>query len=413
MIKKQIISLLAVFLGSAVLCMLTFFLLNYLNFNLWDSLYIIVPVFLIATYLLLHKLQKIVSIWLIFLVLLVGAIGGLYAYSYLRYGAPALPVVLITMAVSIIVPFLVFLGINRTKPKFRSYFIIFIGAVLIDFAVAPLRSGILTVWGVTGSYLSTLVGFWLLFIYSYWMFYKNQKELSVGLIFLSLFLGISILTSPLILYDFESTKGAAFQLPVHWLALIFAFASFKAKKMLKYAIIPCALLIGSWLAVEGYKYYHNKVFEGSYTGEISELAQYPLVFQSAEGDTLSVADFGGKYLLVDHWYTYCGVCYEAFPEVQALYDKYKEHNEVEIITIHSRMENGGGDQKKETTSTGKEILERSGYTLPAYSIDIENPTLKEMGIKGYPTVLIFDKAGQLAFRGNIEFAGRFLEKRLK
>lgn len=362
----------------------------------------------------LYKGQKKASIWVIILTIIIGLLGGGSLFYYTTSNKSILnPIIFITLISIVLIPFLVFLGLNRTKPKFRACFIIFIGAVLIDFVVVPLRGGYITIFGVTGFYLSSFVGFWLLFIYSYFILYKYNSKLSIGLILLSLFLGVSILTAPIHIFNFESTKISFFQYPIHVLALVLSFFSFKLGRKIKIIIIPLSLILGSWLAIEGYKLYHNKVFYGSYTSEIEDDKDYPLQVQNIKGDTLTLKDFRGKYLVIDHWYTYCGVCYEMFPYVQKLYDQYKDHDEVEIITIHSRMENNKWNNKSETISTGQEILEREGYTMPSYSIDIDNPILKELDINGYPKVLIYNNNRKLVFRGNIEFAKKFLDRKIK
>jgi hypothetical protein len=41
---------------------------------------------------------------------------------------------------------------------------------------------------------------------------------------------------------------------------------------------------------------------------------------------------------------------------------------------------------------------------------MDNPILREMEINGYPTVLIFDKGGNIIFKGNIENASSYIEK---
>jgi thiol-disulfide isomerase/thioredoxin len=156
----------------------------------------------------------------------------------------------------------------------------------------------------------------------------------------------------------------------------------------------------------------HKIYYGSFTGQTAKLEISNLQFQNTEGDTISLSDFRGKYVVVDCWYTYCGVCYKKIPIVQELYDKYKDNTEIVIFALHSRMSDRAG-YDKETVETGSDILKtRMRLSLPCFSIDIDDPMLELLGVTGYPTVLIFDGEGYLTFRGTIENAGDFIDKKL-
>jgi thiol-disulfide isomerase/thioredoxin len=151
----------------------------------------------------------------------------------------------------------------------------------------------------------------------------------------------------------------------------------------------------------------NKLSYGSFTGKIDKVEITDFRFQNTEGDTLSLNDYRGKIVVVDCWYTHCGVCYKKFPEVQAFYDKFKGNPEIVFFALHSRTKNKG---EKETPEKGYEILKDEGYTFPCFSIDIDEPKLKELGVDRYPIVLIFDKENNMIFRGNIRNVEKFINK---
>ncbi|MDH6353979.1 3-hydroxymyristoyl/3-hydroxydecanoyl-(acyl carrier protein) dehydratase [Dysgonomonas sp. PH5-45] len=84
----------------------------------------------------------------------------------------------------------------------------------------------------------------------------------------------------------------------------------------------------------------------------------------------------------------------------------KDNPQVQVFALHSRIE-----KEKETYATGAEILKKENLYLPSLSINIEDTILrKELKVKKYPMVLIFDKESRLIFRGGIEMASKYLEK---
>lgn len=82
------------------------------------------------------------------------------------------------------------------------------------------------------------------------------------------------------------------------------------------------------------KSYYGKRFKkklDSYTINIGTLAPV-LVQNDVLGNLISLADFKGKYVLLDFWASWCGPCREDFPELKKLYLENKEF-EFEIIGI--------------------------------------------------------------------------------
>lgn len=93
-------------------------------------------------------------------------------------------------------------------------------------------------------------------------------------------------------------------------------------------------LLYTQLSENGKKSYYGKRFKkklDSFTINIGTLAPV-LVQNDVLGNLISLADFKGKYVLLDFWASWCGPCREDFPELKKLYLENKEFG-FEIIGI--------------------------------------------------------------------------------
>ena len=116
----------------------------------------------------------------------------------------------------------------------------------------------------------------------------------------------------------------------------------------------------------------------------------------SDGKERKIADYRGKVLVLDFWGVWCGPCVKAIPSMQALAEKYQEKGVV-FLGIHTP--DGEFDQ------IGK-LKKLHGWTAPS-GIDrgtsnADGTTSMAYGIRGYPSLLIIDRQGKVAFNSGIE-----------
>ena len=274
--------------------------------------------------------------------------------------------------------------------------------LLISILIAPLRGGYITIGSITGFKLSSIVGFIIIYFVSLWFLIKFHGKLPVGLIILSIFLGISLIILPIHIFDFTRTLGSLLEYLIHLLAILMAFICYKSSKYARVIITILSLGGALWLSISGYGLWVNKQNFKTYTGRINDNRTWNFHLQTANGDTVSIESFRGKIVIVDCWYTYCGYCFKAFPKVQAIYDKYKDNPGIQLIGLHCRIEDDN-HKPTEKSSKGKELLIEKGYTFPCYSINMKDKVLVDLGVSKFPTILVFNKDGRLIYRGDIEY----------
>ncbi len=120
--------------------------------------------------------------------------------------------------------------------------------------------------------------------------------------------------------------------------------------------------------------------------------------------SFKLSELPKEYIVLDVWSSTCGVCIHEMPEVQALHDKYKDNEHVEISTLMVFVRQG------ETVEQGYGILEKRGCNMPVYGIDRKSQLLKDCRIEGFPRVLILDKNRNVIFNGSLQFAERKLKE---
>lgn len=293
---------------------------------------------------------------------------------------------------------------KMNKQQVKSFSLIVVTMLILSLLIMPLRGGFVSVGSITGFKLSSIVGFIVYFIIFFLKRYK--QKLPAKNIILAILIGFSILNlTPLIILH-ASSKAARLEFPIQLFGIISGcFFYYIQNRYLKIAFTICSIILCFLLSTKGYDLWLHKLNHATFTGKVSSEKPIKLAVQLPNGDSFSLDSLNQKYIVIDCWYTYCGVCYQKMPNVQKLHEKYINHPDISVYTLHARMEDEG-----ETCSTGAKILAKEGYSIPSLSINMKDPILKDLGVKVYPTVLIFEQSGNLIFRGDIETAATYLDK---
>ena len=118
-----------------------------------------------------------------------------------------------------------------------------------------------------------------------------------------------------------------------------------------------------------------------------------------DGRPRTLADYRGKVVFLDFWGTWCGPCVNGMPSLERLKQKYEPRGVV-FLSIHTPGEEIGKirrflDFKKATIVSaldegrGKADSVRNGVTADRY------------GVRGYPTLVMIDRKGNVAFHSGI------------
>lgn len=132
----------------------------------------------------------------------------------------------------------------------------------------------------------------------------------------------------------------------------------------------------------------NKMSETATVNDIDKPIQKgklfpPLKLITLNGDSISIKDFIGKYIVINWWATGCGPCIAEIPGLNSLVDKYKNNSNVIFIAI--------AFDKKEALETFLKLKEFKYLQTRG-----DKETSKLFG-ESFPRHVIVNKEGQISF----------------
>lgn len=124
-----------------------------------------------------------------------------------------------------------------------------------------------------------------------------------------------------------------------------------------------------------------------------------------EGKELALANFKGKYVLLDFWATWCVPCRKSMPHMISLYQKYKGKN-FDVISIaddDTRIKEWSDAIEHDGTGMFHHTLRGVNIELTRKGISNPRDLDEGYGIRALPTLILIDPDGKII--------GRFAENK--
>ena len=131
----------------------------------------------------------------------------------------------------------------------------------------------------------------------------------------------------------------------------------------------------------------------------------PFVLQALDGSRVQLADLKGKVVVVNFWATWCGPCIREIPELEEVYQKYKDKDDFVFLSITSPNDakfanaNPADESQEVILSTADDL----GITSPVL-FDTKDQAATKFALSAVPTHIFINSDGTLkqTFAGQIQ-----------
>jgi peroxiredoxin len=280
------------------------------------------------------------------------------------------------------------------KTKIKAFFIILLVSLVLLLLIPFITDRI------QYNTVFSFIGYFFLTLFSIKIF---GKKLSTVAIVVIIFTTILVLQSFTIYTWFVWDTAGLPAVAAHCLAVISAYFLFQWKSPQKFLPVFLSICFVVFMFFQGWDYWIYRINHGTFTGRV-QAYNLPAKFEASDEQQNIVTDesFRDKIVLLDFWYTGCGACFEKFPQVQAVYNRYKDDPSVAIFAVDKPIE-------EDTPGQAFQVIKDEGYTFPVViAKDEELP--KKFGVKYYPTTFVIDRSGQIVFKGDIAGAVKMVEE---
>ena len=173
----------------------------------------------------------------------------------------------------------------------------------------------------------------------------------------------------------------------------------KKLTILSATLLSSALILNACASTFEKKEETNKQTSTSSSSETKATQAYDFTAMDKDGKTVKLSDFKGKKVYINMWASWCGPCMREIPELEKLYQKYKNNKDIVFLSMTSPNDAEFKNQSPQDKS--KDVILKKAKELGAtYPVlfDVNDRFIINYAIRSFPTHILINSDGTFETR---------------
>ena len=173
----------------------------------------------------------------------------------------------------------------------------------------------------------------------------------------------------------------------------------KKLTILSATLLSSALILNACASTFEKKEETNKQTSTSSSSETKATQAYDFTAMDKDGKTIKLSDFKGKKVYINMWASWCGPCMREIPELEKVYQKYKNNKDIVFLSMTSPNDAEFKNQSPQDKS--KDVILKKAKELGAtYPVlfDVNDRFIINYAIRSFPTHILINSDGTFETR---------------
>ena len=173
----------------------------------------------------------------------------------------------------------------------------------------------------------------------------------------------------------------------------------KKLTILSVTLLSSALILSACSSASDKKEETNKQTSTSSSSETKATQAFDFTAMDKDGKTVKLSDFKGKKVYINMWASWCGPCMREIPELEKVYQKYKNNKDIVFLSMTSPNDAEFKNQSPQDKSKDV-ILKKAkelGVTYPVL-FDVNDRFIINYAIRSFPTHILINSDGTFETR---------------
>ena len=173
----------------------------------------------------------------------------------------------------------------------------------------------------------------------------------------------------------------------------------KKLTILSATLLSSALILSACSSACEKKEETNKQTSTSLSNETKATQAFDFTAMDKDGKTVKLSDFKGKKVYINMWASWCGPCMREIPELEKVYQKYKDNKDIVFLSMTSPNDAEFKNQSPQDKS--KDVILKKAKELGAtYPVlfDVNDRFIINYAIRSFPTHILINSDGTFETR---------------